>query len=110
MIILLAVTLILFLFTCYLLWTVLRGRWRERHWSVKLLFFWVWIGYPVDLVIGAFFSVLWADVQLNRLTLSEFCHRHYYDSKVARFIWDEYIIWADPNHLGGTPKGIDQHT
>ena len=88
----------------YLVWVAVQGKWRERHWTVKVVLLFFIGGILIDYLCGAIASLLYADVRLNALTLSQVCRRHYFDSAVAEFIWDEWIIWPDPTHLGGTPE------
>ena len=87
----------------YILWVFFKGRWRELHWSFKLVILFFSGGYIVDLFAGLTLSILLADVDLYHLTLSQVCQRNYWKSKIAKFIWDTYIIVIDKNHLGGTP-------
>jgi hypothetical protein len=96
-------SLIPYFAAAYIIWTAVIGKWRELHWSAKAILLTFAGGYLVDLFLGLIFSLLLADVDLHHLTLSEVCKRHYFDSPVAKFIWDEYIIKFDPQHLGGTP-------
>lgn len=103
-----AIWFALFLVTawCFAIYVAVRPKWTKLHWSTKIVYgVPVLIGYVADWFAGLALKIVWyREVpDLTAATISQVTQSHFWDSKVALFIFSQILI-IDPTHLGGIPK------
>jgi len=78
-----------------------RHCWYSLHWISKVLLGIFWLGYPIDLLLGATVLTLYFRElpALNEVSISHRMNKHQYDSRLAAWFWTE-IRKIDPKHLG----------
>ena len=89
------------LFYGFILWSAIHVVWRTLHWSVKLVLLPIALFYLLDVALNFTLCTLFFRELPQELTVSERLQRHKATSKVAAFVWREFILKFDPYHLGG---------
>lgn len=97
------------LFYCFLIYTIVAPKWTNLHWTTKLVFLPVIVVFgPLDVIL---FNWILGTIFYRELPLgSKFCWtfskrlvNHLRDTDwtgpITRWIWNEYILHFDPNHM-----------
>lgn len=97
----------LFLFTAYAFaaYIGVRTRWMQLHLATRIIYApLALIGYAADWLFGAtVLSIYFLELpDLTEATISQRTQKHFWDSKLAAFIFSQICI-LDPGHIGGIP-------
>lgn len=92
--------LLWFTVVSFVVYMGVRHVWYSLHWISKVLLSIFWLGYPVDLLLGATVLTIyfWEIPKFNEVSISHRMKKHQHDSKLAAWFWEE-ITKIDPAHL-----------
>lgn len=98
--------LFFYVMIAFAVYVALNKSFSSLHWFTKTVYgLFVYGGLAADFILGNTVFMVWLGgaPSWQEGTISHRTKANYYNSKLAKFIWDE-IMKIDPTHLGGMPK------